>query len=151
MVFNQFIDQANGVLAVTVHSCSKINASEGSLNPFIRFYLDKAQELEKTAICENTSTPQWNETKFLLLNNLDSILTMELRTTNNTKKAGKRLARANFNLKDIKNEPDMELDNLFVLPNLFHIKHKGLTLFTLLLFLFIGIYLWNAMLNKLPI
>ncbi|KAK4519727.1 casein kinase 2 regulatory subunit [Mucor velutinosus] len=106
------ISQANGVLAVTVHSCSRINASDTTLNPFIRFFLNKAQELEKTAVLENTHTPQWNETKFLLLNNLDSILTMELRTTNSTKKAGKRLARSHFDLKDIKEEEDMELDNL---------------------------------------
>ncbi|GAN04893.1 tricalbin [Mucor ambiguus] len=106
------ISQANGVLAVTVHSCSRIKASDTTLNPFIRFFLDKAQELEKTAVLENTHTPQWNETKFLLLNNLDSILTMELRTTSNTKKAGKRLARSHFDLKDMKEEEDMELDNL---------------------------------------
>ncbi|CAO3622319.1 unnamed protein product [Mucor fragilis] len=106
------ISQANGVLAVTVHSCSRIKASDTTLNPFIRFFLDKAQELEKTAVLENTHTPQWNETKFLLLNNLDSILTMELRTTNSTKKAGKRLARSHFDLKDMKEEEDMELDNL---------------------------------------
>jgi hypothetical protein len=138
----QFIDQANGVLAVTVHSCSKINASEGSLNPFIRFYLDKAQELEKTAICENTSAPNWNETKFLLLNNLDSILTMELRTTNNTKKAGKRLARANFNLKDIKNEKDLELDNLFVVYCFKQIQKLTCVL--------LGICLWSVTVNVLP-
>ncbi|KAI8643675.1 C2 domain-containing protein [Parasitella parasitica] len=106
------INQANGVLAVTVHSCSRITASDTTLNPFIRFFLDKAQELEKTAILENTRTPQWNETKFLLLNNLESSLTMELRTTNNTKKAGKRLARAHFDLKDLRDKEDMKLDNL---------------------------------------
>ncbi|GAA5802769.1 hypothetical protein HPULCUR_008244 [Helicostylum pulchrum] len=106
------INRANGVLAITVHSCSKILASDTTLNPFIRFYLDKAQELEKTAVCEDTRTPHWNETRFLLLNNLDSMLTMELRTTNNTKKAGKRLARAHFDLKEMKEEEDMKLDNL---------------------------------------
>jgi Ca2+-dependent lipid-binding protein len=79
--------------------------------------LDKAQELEKTTICENTRTPHWNETRFLLLNNLDSILTMELRTTNNTKKAGKRLARAHFDLKHLKEEEDLEIDNLCVCLN----------------------------------
>lgn len=99
-------------MAITVHSASKINASDSTLNPFIRFYLDKAQELEKTSVCENSHTPHWNETRFLLLNNLESILTMELRSTNNTKKAGKRLGRANFDLKDMKEENDSELDNL---------------------------------------
>lgn len=104
--------KANGVLAITVKSCSKILNSDSNLNPFIRFYLDEAQELEKTSIVEGTGTPHWNETLFLLLNNLDSILTMELRTTNSTKKAGKRLARAHFDLKDMKEEEDMELDGL---------------------------------------
>lgn len=111
-MFAKSIDQANGVLAITVQSCSKINASDTILNPFIRFYLNKAQELEKTSMCENTRTPHWNETKFLLLNNLDSVLTMELRTSNNTKKAGKRLARSNFDLKDLKEEEDLELNSL---------------------------------------
>lgn len=115
------INQANGVLAITVHSASKINASDSTLNPFIRFYLDKAQELEKTSVIENSRTPHWNETRFLLLNNLESILTMELRTSNNTKKAGKRLGRANFDLNDLREDNDMELDNL-ELPVLRHGK-----------------------------
>jgi Ca2+-dependent lipid-binding protein len=74
--------------------------------------LNEAQELEKTSIIEETRTPHWNETKFLLLHNLESMLTMELRTTNNTKKAGKRLARAHFNLQDIRDTEDNELNNL---------------------------------------
>ncbi|KAI8083251.1 C2 domain-containing protein [Gilbertella persicaria] len=115
------INRANGVLAVTIHSSTKIKSSDAQLNPFIRFYLDAAQELEKTSICENTMTPHWNETKFLLLNNLESILNMELRTTNNTKKAGKKLAIAQFDLKDIKHKQDNELDNL-TLPMLRHGK-----------------------------
>lgn len=105
--------RANGVLAITVHSCTKINTSDASLHPFIRFYLNEAQqELEKTSICENTRIPHWNETKFLLLHDLKSILAMELRTTNNLKKAGKRLAKAHFDLKDVENTADLELNNL---------------------------------------
>lgn len=100
------------MLAITVHSCTQIKSSDTNLNTFIRFYLDEAQELEKTAICENSHTPHWNETRFILLNNLNSILTMELRTTNHTKKSGKRLARAHFDLKDLKYDDDMELDDL---------------------------------------
>ena len=74
--------------------------------------MDAAQELEKTSICENTTSPQWNETKFLLINNLESVLNMELRTSNNTKKAGKKLAITQFNLNDLKHKKDNELDNL---------------------------------------
>ena len=74
--------------------------------------MDTAQELEKTSICENTASPHWNETKFLLINNLESVLNMELRTSNNTKKAGKKLAITQFNLNDLKHKKDNELDNL---------------------------------------
>ncbi|RCH82957.1 hypothetical protein CU098_000167, partial [Rhizopus stolonifer] len=117
------ISRANGVLAITVHSCTKINTSDASLHPFIRFYLNEAQqELEKTSICENTRIPHWNETKFLLLHDLKSILAMELRTTNNLKKAGKRLAKAHFDLKDVENTADLELNNLSI-PMLRHGKH----------------------------
>ncbi|KAG1458225.1 hypothetical protein G6F55_005466 [Rhizopus delemar] len=107
------ISRANGVLAITVYSCSKINTNDTNLYPFIRFYLNDAQqELEKTSICEDTRVPHWNETKFLLLHDLRSILAMELRTTNNVKKAGKRLAKAHFDLKDVENAPDLEMNGL---------------------------------------
>lgn len=110
------IGRANGVLAITVHSCSKIATNDASINPFVRFYLDDAQqELEKTSICEDTRYPHWNETKFLLLHDLKSILTMELRTTNNIKKAGKRLARAYFDLKEVERAPELELNGLCVI------------------------------------
>lgn len=105
------ISQANGVLAITVHSCSKINTSESNLNTFVRFYLNKAQELEKTSIIENTRSPVWNETKFILLHDLESFLTMELRTTSNSKKAGKKLARAQLSLKDLEPQNDYTLEN----------------------------------------
>ncbi|PHZ11710.1 uncharacterized protein RHIMIDRAFT_313919 [Rhizopus microsporus ATCC 52813] len=116
------ISRANGVLAITVHSCSKIATNDASINPFVRFYLDDAQqELEKTSICEDTRYPHWNETKFLLLHDLKSILTMELRTTNNIKKAGKRLARAYFDLKEVERAPELELNGLEI-PMLRHGK-----------------------------
>lgn len=105
------ISQANGVLAITVHSCSKIITSESNLNTFIRFYLNKAQELEKTSIIESTRSPVWNETKFILLHDLESLLTMELRTTSNSKKAGKKLARSVFDLKEMTPENDYTLEN----------------------------------------
>ncbi|KAI8992390.1 hypothetical protein BDB01DRAFT_882480 [Pilobolus umbonatus] len=105
------LTQANGVLAITVHSCN-IESSSENLNPFVRFYLDEAQELEKTSVCENSRAPIWNETRFILLNNLDSILALELRTENGIKKAGKKLAVAHFDLRDIQEQENMELDNM---------------------------------------
>ncbi|KAF7721951.1 hypothetical protein EC973_003912 [Apophysomyces ossiformis] len=105
------ITQANGVLAVTVYSASSISSGDGSLSPYIRFFLDKAQELGRTSVRENTLEPIWNETHFLLLNNLNSILTFELRNYNTATK-DKRIARAHFDLADLTEEEEYELRGL---------------------------------------
>jgi Ca2+-dependent lipid-binding protein len=96
--------QANGVLAVTVYSCSNIrnvaHLTKGVPNPYLRFYLDNGQELGRTGIKEHTLQPQWNETRFLLLNNLSAQLCMELRTHNPDAK-DRRLATAQFDLRQM--------------------------------------------------
>ncbi|KAI9029637.1 C2 domain-containing protein [Phycomyces nitens] len=107
------ITQANGVLAITVYSCSTIDSGDTTLNPFIRFFLDKAQELGRTSVRENTLQPIWNETHFLLLNNLNSIMTLELRS-HSTSNKDRRIARANFDLKDLE-EDDNEIQGLDLL------------------------------------
>ncbi|KAI8099043.1 C2 domain-containing protein [Halteromyces radiatus] len=98
------ITQANGVLAVTIYSCSNIrnvgHLTNGVPNPYIRFYLDNGQELGRTGTKEHTHQPQWNETRFLLLNNLSSQLCMELRTHNHDAK-DRRLATAQFDLRQM--------------------------------------------------
>lgn len=70
---------------------------DGAPNPYIRFYLDHGQELDRTSICENTFTPKWNETRYLKLNNLNSLLSMELKTSRPGLK-DRRLGTANFDL-----------------------------------------------------
>ncbi|KAI9313877.1 C2 domain-containing protein [Dichotomocladium elegans] len=101
------ITQANGVLAVTVYSTTAINAKDisGSLNPYIRFYLDKAQELGRSSVQENTLEPRWNETHFLMLNNLKSVLSFELRNQQ-TESKDRRIARGHFNLSNLNVEED---------------------------------------------
>ena len=102
--------QANGVLAVTVYSTSTISARDisGQVNPYIRFYLDKAQELGRTSVQENTLDPRWNETHFLMLNNLTSTLSLELRNQSSGSK-DRRIARAHFDLKELENDHDYSL------------------------------------------
>ncbi|OAD70667.1 hypothetical protein PHYBLDRAFT_115328 [Phycomyces blakesleeanus NRRL 1555(-)] len=111
--FSGELDITNGVLAITVYSCSTIDSGDSTLNPFIRFFLDKAQELGRTSVRENTLQPIWNETHFLLLNNLNSIMTLELRNHSSSNK-DRRIARANFDLKDLE-EDDNEIQGLDLL------------------------------------
>lgn len=79
---------ANGVLAVTVYSASKIKSGDlfggGSIDPYVRFHINRGPELGRTSVLTNTDEPSWNETHFLLLNNLNDSLSMELRGKNTT-------------------------------------------------------------------
>ncbi|KAI9011886.1 C2 domain-containing protein [Phycomyces nitens] len=111
------MSQANGVLAITVYSASSISHCEdliyGPSNPFIRFYVDHAQELGRTSIKDNTLEPQWNETHFLLLNNLNCQLCLELRDHNPGSK-DRRLATGIFNLRDLDSETKYDQEGLNV-------------------------------------
>ncbi|KAI8391474.1 C2 domain-containing protein [Radiomyces spectabilis] len=111
------ITQANGVLAITVYSCTPLQSGDfsgASISPFVRFYLDKAQELGRTSVLPNTLEPRWNETHFLLLNNLTSILTLELRSQNNNTK-DRRIARTHFDLHELSEEASGEASGLELL------------------------------------
>lgn len=94
-------------MAVTVYSASIMHSADvsGQVNPYIRFYLDKAQELGRTNAQENTLEPRWNETHFLLLNNLSSMLSLEMRNESSGFK-DRRIARAHFFLKELDTEDD---------------------------------------------
>ncbi|KAL0077106.1 C2 domain-containing protein [Phycomyces blakesleeanus] len=114
------MSQANGVLAITVYSASPISNCEDLIcepaNPFIRFYIDHAQELGRTSPKEKTLEPQWNETHFLLLNNLTSQLCLELRDHNPGSK-DRRLATGIYDLRelDAENKYDQEGVNVVLL------------------------------------
>lgn len=95
------IDAANGVLAVTVYSADDLRhvdeLVDDAPDTYIRFYLDHGQELDRTGVCEHSFSPAWNETKYLKLNNLNSLLSLELNSTKSGFK-DKRLGTASFNL-----------------------------------------------------
>ncbi|CAO3598044.1 unnamed protein product [Absidia cylindrospora] len=109
------ITQANGVLALTVYTVSTVNSRDipgGHPNLYLRFYLDKAQELGRTSAIDQSSHPNWNETHFLLLNNLDSKLTLELRNKSGNALKDHRVARGHFELAELAEEENFTLDGL---------------------------------------
>lgn len=118
---------ANGVLAVTVYSTDRIkhcdDLLDGSPNPYIRFYLNHGQELDRTSVCESTFEPKWNETRYLKLNNLNSLLSMELKTSRPGRK-DRRLGTANFDLSRLDGETQAEQEglNLMLLRNGKHVS-----------------------------
>ncbi|KAG1620339.1 hypothetical protein G6F45_011544 [Rhizopus arrhizus] len=107
---------ANGVLAVTVYSATELQnvqelIDDEAPNGYIRFYVDHGQELDRTNVCEHSFTPAWNETRFLMLNNLHSLLSMELRTSRPGLK-DRRLGTANFDLSKLDGDIESEQEEL---------------------------------------
>jgi Ca2+-dependent lipid-binding protein len=106
------LDAANGVLAVTIYSAQGLKANDlfGSLDPYTVFRVGNVNnpELARTTAIENTANPKWNETHFVLLNNLNDILLFQVMDRN----AGRNdveIGVANFDLKDLEeNENGIE-------------------------------------------
>lgn len=109
------VDAVNGILAVTVYSADNIkhvdDLIDGPLDTYVRFYLDHSQELDRTEICEQSVSPAWNETRYLKIHNLDSLLSLELRLSRPGLK-DRRLGTANFELSLLKDENLAEQEGL---------------------------------------
>ncbi|ORX59741.1 hypothetical protein DM01DRAFT_1333202 [Hesseltinella vesiculosa] len=110
--------QANGLVAVTIYNCSTIrhvdHLLQGLPSTYIRFYLDHGQELGRTSCKDQTKQPQWNETHFLMVNNLSAQLCMELRSHYPNIK-DRRLATAQFDLRQMDDQDHREQEGLDLL------------------------------------
>ncbi|KAI8644638.1 C2 domain-containing protein [Parasitella parasitica] len=113
------LEAANGVLAVTIYSASNLKPNDlfGSLDPYCAFHVGNVHnaELARTTAIENTSHPKWNETHFVLLNNLNDILCFQI-LDRNTGRNDAEIGVANLDLKEIQeSEGAIEGLNLVVL------------------------------------
>ncbi|KAF7727699.1 hypothetical protein EC973_007255 [Apophysomyces ossiformis] len=98
------LDAANGVLAITVYSAHGLKGTDmfGSLDPYITFHSGNVNnpELGRTSAFENTTNPKWNETYFLLLNNLNDEFYVRV-MDRNTGRKDSEIGVANFDLKEL--------------------------------------------------
>ncbi|BGP49470.1 Tricalbin-2 [Rhodotorula kratochvilovae] len=97
------VDTAVGVLAVTVHHGRGLKATKlgaGAPDPYVSFAISGRAELAKTKIKKNTSTPHWNETKYLLLNSLNDTLTMSV-FDYNERRNDSNMGTVSFDLKSL--------------------------------------------------
>ncbi|KAJ2964405.1 hypothetical protein NQZ79_g602 [Umbelopsis isabellina] len=113
------LEAANGVLAITIYSASNIKGNDvfGSVDPYITFHTGnpKNKELARTSAIENTSSPRWNETHFILLNSLNDSLCLNLMDRNVGRKDSS-LGIVNMELKELaENENTLEGLNLVAL------------------------------------
>ncbi|KAE8225894.1 hypothetical protein CF319_g1436 [Tilletia indica] len=105
------LDTACGVLQVTVFSARQLKATKfggGQPDPYVAISIDDKEVLAKTKWKHSTSNPQWKETKFILLNNLNGMLTLVMNDFNQHR-ADTRLGTASFDLKELELDPEHEL------------------------------------------
>lgn len=113
------LETANGVLAVTIYSANNLKPNDlfGSLDPYCSFRVGNVHnpELARTTAIEDSSHPKWNETHFVLLNNLNDILCFQIMDRNSGRNDAE-IGVANLDLKDVEeNDGGIEGLNLVVL------------------------------------
>ena len=98
------LDAANGVLAITLYSANGLKPNDlfGSLDPYCMFKVGDIHnpELGRTTAIENSSNPKWNETHFVLLNNLNDILCFQI-MDRNSGRSDAEVGVATLDLKEV--------------------------------------------------
>ncbi|MCJ1309428.1 hypothetical protein MMC25_003087 [Agyrium rufum] len=106
------VDQAIGVMAVTIHGAQGLKNSDklaGSPDPYAVVSLNSRDVLGKTKIIKQNANPRWNETIYVIITSYADTLTMQVFDFNEFRK-DKELGTASFALDRL--EQDAEYENL---------------------------------------
>ncbi|KOS18733.1 Uncharacterized protein ESCO_000750 [Escovopsis weberi] len=98
------VDQAVGVLVVTLHGAQNLKNSDnfGSLDPYAILTLNRRQELARTKAVEDNANPRWNETHYIIVTSLNDTLDIQVWDKNGFRKS-KELGAASFPLERLEN------------------------------------------------
>jgi Ca2+-dependent lipid-binding protein len=96
------VDQAIGVLAVTLHGAQGLKNADnfGSADPYAVLSLNRRQELARTKHVKDTNSPRWNETHYIILTSFNDSLDIQVFDYNDIRKH-KELGVASFPLDDL--------------------------------------------------
>lgn len=112
-------DTAIGVLQVTLHRAHGLKNSDkfsGTPDPYATISLNDRAVLAKTKTIHESADPRWNETKFILINNFNDPLTINVFDYNDIRK-DKELGKATFALDVLEKDPVHENLTLEVISN----------------------------------
>ncbi|KAJ9475360.1 Tricalbin-3 [Pseudozyma hubeiensis] len=118
------LDTAVGVLQVNVWSARNLKGVKlggGTPDPYVTLSIDNRDVLAKTSVKKGSANPQFKETKFVLLNNLNGMLTMAVMDFNEHR-PDSTLGQAAFDLKELMEDPEQE--NLST-PVILDAKERG--------------------------
>ena len=113
------VDQAIGVLSVTIHGAQGLKNSDkmaGTPDPYAVVSLNSRDPLGKTKTVKGNANPRWNETLHLIITSLADSLTLQVYDWNEIRK-DKELGTATFPLDQLESITEHENLQLEVLGN----------------------------------
>ena len=113
------VDQAIGVLAITVHGAQGLKNPDklaGTPDPYAVVSLNNRDPLGKTKTVTGNANPRWNDTIYIIITNLTDSLTLQIYDFNEYRK-DKELGTASFPLDQLESVTEHENLQLEVLAN----------------------------------
>jgi Ca2+-dependent lipid-binding protein len=104
------VDQAIGVVAVTLHGAQQLKNPDkfaGTPDPYAVVSLNNRTELGRTKTVHDTDSPRWNETIYVIITSFTDALTITPYDWNEYRK-DKELGVASFGLDKLEQEPSHE-------------------------------------------
>lgn len=104
------VDQAIGVVAVTLHGAQELKNPDkfsGTPDPYAIVSLNNRTELGRTKVVHDTDSPRWNETIYVIITSYADALTIVPYDWNEYRK-DKELGTATFALSKLEEEPSHE-------------------------------------------
>ncbi|KAJ5109414.1 Tricalbin [Penicillium angulare] len=118
------VDQAIGVVAVTLHGANQLKNPDkfaGTPDPYAVVSLNGRTELGRTKVVNDTDSPRWNETIYVIITSYSDALTIKTYDWNEFRK-DKELGVSSFGLDKLEAEPTHEGIYLEVLASG---RHRG--------------------------
>ena len=113
------VDQAIGVLAITIHGAQGLKNPDklaGTPDPYAVASLNGRDALGKTKTVKENASPRWNETLYIILTSLNDSLTLQVFDWNEYRK-DKELGTATFPLDQLEAQSEHENLQLEVMAN----------------------------------
>jgi len=119
MLSGSAVDQAIGVLAVTIHGAQGLKNPDkfsGTPDPYAVVSFNNGAELAQTKVIKENANPKWNETKFVIVTSFNDTLTLQIFDYNEYRK-DKELGTASFPLERVEEITDYENEQLEIVSN----------------------------------
>ena len=119
MLAGNAVDQAIGVLAITIHGAQGLKNSDklaGTPDPYAVVSLNSREPLGKTKTIKENANPRWNDTVHLIITSLKDSLTLQVYDWNEYRK-DKELGTATFPLDQLESIKEHENLQLEVMAN----------------------------------